>query len=139
MSGRVVTAVIGKVLIAFAHRAEKSKKAVSKAFQPIVISSDDEDEDEDDDDDENDDVEATPMPKSKTAGRRWGARVVVCAVEVLTYRDFLRQKQSSGGGETPVSRKAGGADRRGHRRAAGGGRHEGQHHGLVRGRGGGRG
>lgn len=112
-------AVVGQVLIAFAHRAEKSKKAVSKAFQPIVISSDDEDEDEGEDDDDDDDVEATPVPKSKTAtGRRWGARVVVCAVEVLTYREFLRKKQRASG-ET-VSGEAGSADRRGHRRAAGG-------------------
>ncbi len=135
-----MTELVAQVLIAFAYRAEKSKKAVTKAFQPIVISSDDEDEDEDeDDDDDEDDVEATPVPKSKTAaGRRWGARVVMCAVEVLTYREFLRRKQSAGG-EAPVSGEAGSAGRRGHRRAAGGRRHEGQHHGLVRGRGGGRG
>ena len=65
-------------------RAERSKKATTKAFEPIEISSDDEDEDDgsrtggdggdgdddDDDEEEEDDNEATPVAKPRANARR---------------------------------------------------------------------
>ncbi|KAI0747199.1 nuclear condensing complex subunit [Daedaleopsis nitida] len=61
------------------NAAERSKKAMTKAFQPVEISSDDEDEDEDEDgpdgdggdeDDEEEDNEATPVARPRQTARR---------------------------------------------------------------------
>ncbi|KAI0699152.1 nuclear condensing complex subunit [Cerioporus squamosus] len=49
------------------NAAEKAKKATTRVFEPIVISSDDEDDDEDDEDENN---EATPVAKPRANGAR---------------------------------------------------------------------
>ncbi|KAJ2981279.1 hypothetical protein NUW54_g10893 [Trametes sanguinea] len=72
--------------------AEKSKKAVSKAFQPIVISSDDEDEDEEEgeeDDDGEEDVEATPVAKPKASGGKRSVRQCVLQASLRLTSVFL--------------------------------------------------
>ena len=72
-------------MMACIDRAERSRKAVTKAFQPIEISSEEEDEedgtndegvaeaevdDDDDDDTEREDNEATPVAKPRATARR---------------------------------------------------------------------